>query len=145
MLAVACAATVFASAAASLPQITPAEFAQRSDVICTDYLAKVRKLPRTAIANTTGTYELAVAVLVIAKFEVARIRALPLPTANRTLAQAWERKWFRLPGLVTELREAARNKDVPLIEKTVATLDANGATARRLARSLGMKVCTRNQ
>ena len=44
--------------------------------------------------------------------------------------------------LLGALRDAAKNQDARTVGQTENALNANGATAHRLARELGMKVCS---
>lgn len=138
-----CAVLVVTNASAR-PQGTGATFAQRADAICADYKARVSRVPRTAISDMPGMYRLAVAVLAIARTEAAKIDGLALPNRNRALARAWVSTWDdRLITLLVRLRDAAKRKDARTVRTVVAALDANGATGRRLARTLGMKICSR--
>ena len=139
-----CAALLVVPSASARPQGTDATFAKRADAICADYQARVSRVPRTAVSDMPGMYRLAVAVLGIARTEAAKIDALALPNRNRAFARAWVSAWD--PGLLrllVKLRDAAKRKDARGVRAIVVALDANGATGRRLARSLGMKICSR--
>jgi hypothetical protein len=144
VLAALCAALLVVTNATARPQATGATFAKRADAICADYQAKVSRVPRTAISDMPGMYRLAVAVLAIARTEAAKIDALALPNRNRAFAQAWVSTWDpRLLTLLARLRDAWKRKDARAVRAIVAALDANGAAGRRLASSLGMKICSR--
>jgi hypothetical protein len=143
VLVAVCAVLVVTDASAR-PQGTGATFAKRADAICADYQARVSRVPRTAITDMPGVNRLAVAVLAIARTEAAKIDALALPNRNRALARAWVSTWDdRLITLLLNLRDAAKRNDARAVRTVVAALDANGATGRRLAHSLGMKICSR--
>jgi hypothetical protein len=144
LVLVALCTVVVVTNASGWPQGTGATFAKRADAICADYQARVSRVPPSAISDMPGMRRLAVAVLAIAGTEAAKIGALALPNRNRALARAWVSTWDdRLITLLVEVREAAKRKDPRTVRTVVAALYANGATSRRLARSLGMKICSR--
>jgi hypothetical protein len=134
-----CAAAILAGPASG---ITPAAYAKRADAICADYKTRVARIPRVALSDLAGIYRGALAVLAIAKQDVAKIHALPLPGSNRAVAQAWVATHDRLLVLLGKLRDAAKRKDATAVGKIVAMLNANGAKGHALARRLGMKVCS---
>jgi hypothetical protein len=139
-----CSALVAVTGASAEPSITGKAFAKRADAICADYRSRVSHVPRTAVTDMPGTYRLAVAVLAIARIEAAKLKTLALPSHNRALARSWLATWDpRLIDLLTKLRDAAQRKDARAVRVLAAALDANGATGRRLAALLGMKVCSR--
>jgi hypothetical protein len=123
-------------------RITPAAFDTRADAVCADYRARVARLHLPSAGDLAGIYRVAVATLAIARLEVAKLHALPLPSANRALTHAWLATRDRLLVLLEQLRDAAKKKDAVAVGRVVAALNANGAEAHRLARSLGMKVCS---
>jgi hypothetical protein len=125
------------------PGTTPASFARRADAICADYRARVARLPRlTSLSDLPRVHRLAVATLRIARLEVAKVHALALPAANRSVAQAWVATRDRLLVLLTKLRDAAKRKDGGAVATAVATLNRNGARGHALARRLGMRICS---
>ena len=136
------AAVLTALFAASAAATTSKTYAAKADAACADYKTRVARLPQASPTDMAAVYKGSLAVLTIARQDVARIRALPLPPQNRPVVRAWLATRTRLLLLLGALRDAAKNQDAQTVAQTENALSANGATAHRLARELGMKVCS---
>jgi hypothetical protein len=117
-------------------------FATRADAICADYKQRVARLPRVDPSDMKAVHRLALLVLAIARRDVGDVHALLLPTANQALAREWLATRDRLVVLLGQLTDAAGKGDAGVVARITAELDANGADGHRLARRLGMKVCS---
>lgn len=124
--------------------ITLARYDQRADAVCLGYHRKAARLPQVALTDFPGLVRLVRRALPLVTANVARLRAIPLPRAKRSLVKVWLRRHYRIPLLLRALRTAAEKKNAALVRTANQTLQQNGAAARSLAHRLGMAACSRS-
>jgi hypothetical protein len=142
-LLIAAALLLGGSSAAASRSISPAEYARRADAICTDYRARVQRLPRVAPSDFPSVVKLAIAVHAIVAMEDNRIHAIPLPGRARERASKWVAGHDRTLVLLDNLRIAAKKRSARLVQQANVALNANGSRDKALSRMLGMKVCSK--
>lgn len=124
------------------PFRTSVVFAQQADAICADYGRTMSDLPQAAIASMAEVQSVATRLFVASQQEVAKLHALPLPTKNRALAQAWIAANDQLVVLLRQLRDAVQRNDMAALLMVFADLDANVERADEFAVRLGMHHCS---
>jgi hypothetical protein len=135
---------VAATAATAGTSITLAAFAKRANAVCVDYHRRTAKLPHPQLGDFPGVVKLARAALVIVGVENRKLRAIPLPSAKRTLAEKWLSRGYRVPKLLRDLEHAGELKSLTRALAANQALQANGAERRVLPRRLGMRACARS-
>jgi hypothetical protein len=145
--AASCAVVLGAATAATATagsSITLAAFAKRANAVCVDYHRRTAKLPHPQLGDFSGVVKLARAALVIVGVENRKLRAIPLPSTKRTLAEKWLSRGYRVPKLLRDLEHAGELKSLTRALAANQALQANGAERRVLARRLGMRACARS-
>lgn len=122
--------------------ITLHAYAKRADVVCAAYHRKAAKLPHPQLQNFSAVARLARADRRLVNSANRKLRAIPMPSAKRSVVKRWLRRGYRVPALLRALEHAAARKSVTKEFAANQALQTNGAKRRTLAHRLGMRACS---
>jgi hypothetical protein len=142
------AALVVAAAGASLAagcggssRLSHDEFVEQADAVCARYDAAVGKLrtPRTLTEVERYTRR----VIPIYRRALAELAALEPPEVDVARVRAWLRADRRIAADLEALAAAAAARQIPHVRGVVRTATAHNRQSNRIARQLGLKVCSK--
>jgi hypothetical protein len=141
LLVVASTGTALAAAGCGSSRLSHEQFVDRADAICSRYDAAVAKLqtPRTLVEVERYTRR----VIPIYRRALAELAALEPPKADVPRFRAWLRADRRIAADLDALAAAAAARQIPHVRAVVRTATAHNRRSNRLARQLGLKVCSK--
>jgi hypothetical protein len=120
--------------------LTREQYAAKADAICGKYKKQTDALARPANLADLGK----VADQVIPILEGARndLRKLKPPANEETTANAWLDQFDVIIGDVEKIRDKANDNDTGAVQDLAGPALAHNQQANKLARQLGMTVCS---
>lgn len=120
-------------------RLSKAEYAKRSDAICTKYNAKLKALARPTSIGALPDY--VDKALPLARKGDDELRGLKPPKDEERTAKEWLDQNDSVVGSMERLRDAAKKGDRAGIQTALNEATSANQTANRLARRLGLRVC----
>ena len=120
-------------------RLTKEQYAAKADAICGKYNRKI-----STLANPQNLPELAKVAdqtLVVLDDAISELKRLRAPAAEQAKADQWLSQVDNLKEDLTEIRDAAKAKDMRAVRAVVPKAEEHNRRSNALATELGMTVC----
>lgn len=122
-------------------RLSHADFVRSADGICSRYDARVKRLGTPRTLAQIERY--AARVLPIYRRAVGELAALAPPRQDEPAVRAWLASDRRVERQVESLLAAVRTRRLPDVRAAARRTGAADARSNRLARRLGLKICSK--
>jgi len=139
-LAAAAAGTALLSGCGS-SRLSHDDFVERADAVCSRYDAAVRKLRSPQTLTEVERYTRR--VIPIYGKALTELAALEPPNEDVASFRAWLRADRRIAADLEALAAAAASRQIPRVREVVRTATVHNRSSNRIARRLGLKVCSK--